>query len=173
MQDCTPEAPNIPTKRCCTCRQFYLITEFNKERSRKDGLSPRCIYCHRAKDKRYRDSPKGSENRSAYKQEHGAESKDKYKGRYKDKYKGRYKAADYADAMDAWHARNPGAEPAHRAVREAIKKGNLPRAKDCTCASCGAPAREYHHHNGYDDAYYLDVIPLCRSCHRAAHSPGQ
>src|SRR6266568_2730447 len=61
-----------------------------------------------------------------------------------------------------------------RAVRTAIKRGNLVRPK--TCNKCGtAPGHtkngrtliEAHHHNGYDDP--LDVIWLCSRCHHYEH----
>lgn len=33
------------TKKCCVCNQEKIITEFTKDKSRKDGYSPRCKRC--------------------------------------------------------------------------------------------------------------------------------
>ncbi|MEN6507066.1 MAG: hypothetical protein ABFD92_21225 [Planctomycetaceae bacterium] len=54
-------------------------------------------------------------------------------------------------------------------VDAAILRGEIPTPKNLACLDCGKRAREYHHHNGYDDAHVLDVIPLCRSCHARRH----
>lgn len=53
-------------------------------------------------------------------------------------------------------------------VRTAVKSGVLPKAKTTSCADCGGQAREYHHWS-YKDEHWLDVVPLCVSCHRARH----
>lgn len=60
-------------------------------------------------------------------------------------------------------------EAASVAVDMEILRGKMPAPKNLTCLDCGKQAREYHHHNGYDDAHKLDVIPLCRSCHARRH----
>lgn len=60
---------------------------------------------------------------------------------------------------------------AHAAVSAAIARGDMPPAKTLTCTQCSNPARDYHHHEGYDQSHWLTVIPLCRSCHRMTHGP--
>ena len=50
---------------------------------------------------------------------------------------------------------------AHLAVRQAIKRGELPPINALTCVDCGAPAKHYDHRN-YDIP--LDVVPTCHSC---------
>lgn len=60
-------------------------------------------------------------------------------------------------------------EKARSFMRSAISRGLLPQISTCTCVDCGAQAAEYHHHVGYEEAHWLDVIPLCRECHLARH----
>lgn len=38
---------DVPDKRCCTCRKRRPLEDFSKNRSEKDGLSPRCRECKR------------------------------------------------------------------------------------------------------------------------------
>jgi hypothetical protein len=57
-------------------------------------------------------------------------------------------------------------QTAAAAVHKAVRNGRLPKASELKCTCCPAQAVEYHHHNGYDKAHWLDVIPLCIKCHR-------
>ena len=58
------------------------------------------------------------------------------------------------------------------AVSTAVKNGTLTRP--ATCSKCLQEGRiEAHHHNGYDKEHILDVIWLCRSCHRSLHRPNE
>jgi hypothetical protein len=61
--------------------------------------------------------------------------------------------------------RYPDRFAARIAVNEAVKLGRLPNAKDLLCADCLTDAREYDHHLGYGLDHWLDVQPVCRSCH--------
>lgn len=58
---------------------------------------------------------------------------------------------------------------ASSAVSYEIKKGNMVKANTLQCKDCGKNATHYHHHNGYEKPHWLDVIPLCRSCHIKRH----
>lgn len=59
--------------------------------------------------------------------------------------------------------------PAHRAVRVAIRKGTL--IKPEKCSDCGKHGRLHAHHwKGYDNP--LDVEWLCASCHASRHGRG-
>ena len=55
------------------------------------------------------------------------------------------------------------------AVRGALERGELPRPDAVPCRSCGRPASEYHHHQGYAPEHRLAVVALCRPCHGRAH----
>jgi hypothetical protein len=37
------------TKRCCTCRESFPLSEFGKDKQRRDGMSIRCRACNRSK----------------------------------------------------------------------------------------------------------------------------
>lgn len=50
---------------------------------------------------------------------------------------------------------------AHKAVKEAITAGLLPKQKDCKCVDCGKQAQCYDHR---DYRKPLDVQPVCRGC---------
>lgn len=43
----------MTTKRCPRCKREKPVTEFHKDRSRKDGLNHRCRDCHRAHRREY------------------------------------------------------------------------------------------------------------------------
>lgn len=56
-------------------------------------------------------------------------------------------------------------------VGYAIRNGKLPRVATQTCIICGNRANEYHHHKGYAKKNWLDVVPVCHSCHGEIHRP--
>ena len=51
----------------------------------------------------------------------------------------------------------------------AIRRGEIPPISDRECERCGQWAEEYHHCSYTDPDSYLDVMPLCVSCHNAVH----
>ena len=55
------------------------------------------------------------------------------------------------------------------AVSYEVKRGYMIPAKTLPCRDCGKSAQEYHHHLGYKKPHWLDVIPLCKSCHVQRH----
>lgn len=67
-----------------------------------------------------------------------------------------------------WNKENKIKRQAHSAVWNAIKNGKLIPAKELECANCGNDAHEYHHWS-YKKEHWLDVIPLCCSCHKLEH----
>lgn len=58
----------MPGKRCCTCGEVKGAEAFCRDKSRKDGLTPRCKACHR----RYREENREAiaESRRRYYEEH-------------------------------------------------------------------------------------------------------
>ena len=62
---------------------------------------------------------------------------------------------------------HPEKHRAQNAVAYAIKDGKLPQAKSRKCSICKVKqAMDYHHYLGYDKVHWLDVIPVCRKCHK-------
>jgi len=67
--------------------------------------------------------------------------------------------------------RRPSVKQGNRAaeaVRQAIKRGILPPVQTQFCI-CGNQAKNYHHYKGYAKENFLDVVPVCVSCHRKDH----
>jgi hypothetical protein len=59
------------------------------------------------------------------------------------------------------------------AVGTAVRRGKLPVVSTMICCVCNeAQAEQWHHHNGYDKAHWLDVVPVCRECHGKEHFGG-
>lgn len=56
-----------------------------------------------------------------------------------------------------------GGTLAHKAVQQAIRRGEIPPAKTLACVDCGEQARDYDHR---DYAKKLEVQPVCRSCNK-------
>lgn len=60
--------------------------------------------------------------------------------------------------------RYPDRNRARQAVRDAVQSGRLMRGP---CADCKKSGSTFAHHEDYSKP--LDVVWLCRSCHRARH----
>ena len=149
----------IITKRCCYCKKPKPLSEFHKNQATKDGYQSECMICrkaHRQTEKgkkldrkccaKYNNTKRGQSIRKAYRQ------------------------SDIGKAMARHSAKNrkrrfPEQVKAGKAVENAIRKGKLPQPDTLKCHYCPAQAKEYHHHKGYAPEYWLDVIPVCLSCH--------
>lgn len=130
----------------------WPLSEFNKDRSRKNGLAPYCKRCQSHYHKERYKNPEGKQvklsyNDKYYKTEAGKESKRKAYTNNSKKYPHRRKA--------------------RAAVNNAIAKGKLQRASEfqCNFEECHKTAQEYHH-NSYDPKDWLNVTPYCRYHHR-------
>ncbi len=184
-----------PSKQCPRCGETKPLTEFHRNRRNKDGLQSRCKPCHvagvvetqrrhrdtfRLRQQRYHQSEKGKESRvkSARRYRANPENKAKIKAR-KQTPEGREaqrrerQSEAYKRSQQRYHERAiaAGISMARAAVGNAIKRGELPRAKTLPCSHCGKPAFSYHHHLGYEREHHLHVIPLCTPCHIAADRP--
>jgi hypothetical protein len=132
---------NVELKICYICKKEKPMTDFYKNRSKKDGHCNGCKTCHRhrrrsekwkAIGRRYRQTEKGkSVNREITK-------------RYKEK--------------------NPHKVIAHSAIYNAIIAGKLKREP---CEICGSTLSIQGHHEDYANPY--DVIWLCIQHHKDLH----
>lgn len=152
----------MDTKRCFRCKESKPFSDFGLNRRERDGFSNECKECKRERDKAYRDRPEIRIERSIYGKA--------YRESIAENDRKKYPRRNYPQCIRAWHARNPDAQRAYRFVDRAIKNSILQNARSVNCVMCGRTATEYHHRNGYSDGHELDVIPLCRSCHRTEHS---
>jgi hypothetical protein len=57
-------------------------------------------------------------------------------------------------------------QAARNAVNDAVIRGVIVAPKHLICSNCKKQAQEYHHYKGYKREHWLDVIPLCRDCHK-------
>lgn len=151
-------AAEIISKRCSTCKQYKQLSEFSKDRSRKDGFKNDCKTCDRA----YRQSEKGKtvHRRANKKYQKTPKAKVAHK-HYRQSEKGK---AFYRKHAHRYRIGHPERINARKAVNEAIKVGKLPRPDSLQC-SCGEQAEAYHHHKGYEQEHWLDVVPVCILCH--------
>ena len=135
----------VQTKRCNRCNQPKPVSEFGKNRSRRDGLQHYCKACWRE----YESTPYQRSMRLAQVRRYQATDKGK------------------ATSKRADEKRKGSQQVKARAkVRDRVAKGKMPPASSLPCVRCNRPAHEYHHHLGYDPPNDLDVIPVCRECHR-------
>ena len=67
-----------------------------------------------------------------------------------------------------WRRENPIANSVYHRVKRAVKKGALVRPLECS--RCSMIGRVYAHHADYSKP--LDVVWLCRKCHREVHCGG-
>ena len=127
-----------------------------------------CVKC--GSTERYK--PRPGEETGACKACHKARDKKRRKNNPEKKYKQnkawRENNADKHRAhVRAWHQANPEKFAAHQAIKNAVRRGDLPRVSTCDCRDCGIQAADYHHE---DYSKPLEVEPLCRLCHKKRHN---
>ncbi len=175
----------MPTKQCSKCgemkdtSEFFKDTRKNLRKRSKDGFVSSCKTCHSAYEREYN---KREYVRDAYRK-HTKEWKQTPEGRaYIAKYiisdknrerNRRYKKSEKGKlALQHSAERHPDRKKIISAVRHTIYSGVLPRISTLSCIACGNPATEYHHHNGYAPEYWLDVVPMCHTCHQKETNNG-
>ena len=144
----------IQTKRCSKCKQVLPFSEFSKDRSHKDGHRSVCKPCC----KEYIDAYQRTE--------HGKKVQAKTSKKY-------FQTAKGKDARRRGKTKQQRLYPmkakAQQAVMHAVQADKLPKVSTLQCRNCDEQAEQYHHHKGYAKKHWLDVIPLCRVCHRISH----
>jgi abortive infection bacteriophage resistance protein len=141
----------VESKFCHKCGQVKPLSEFNKDKSGKDGYANHCKACEKLRAEQRRRTPKYKEYHKQYDKQYQQEEKRKQ-----------------------WHLEyrrnNKERMVARRAVSVAVRAGRLPRISTLKCSNCPKQARDYHHHLGYAFEHWLNVIPVCRKCHKKLHS---
>lgn len=127
-------------KTCITCKRVKNESEFHKDRSRKEGLSPRCKPCACAQTKRYYRSNSGVWRRLS------TETKRRGNRRY--------------------NAKHPGRLRAHRIVDGELRSGRMKRG-ECERLSADCSGKVHAHHDDY--AKPVEVRWLCARHHREWH----
>lgn len=171
----------IQTKHCSKCKQIKPISDFGKDKSRKDG---HCHYCKECatnrrhtpqyqtwlkqyyqseKYKIYQKSEKFKVIQRRYWQTEKAKEAHRFRCQcYSQTEKGK---ANHRKNTKQFNIRHPERYKAHTAVMRAIKFGKLPRPDTRLCHYCPKPAQEYHYWHGYAPEHWLDVVPVCQICH--------
>lgn len=167
----------IITKQCCKCKETKLVSEFSKNRTRKDGHMLWCKRCKKQLDKQYSQTEKGIKAHKrailkyaqsgkkraidiAYRQtEKGTEVQRLAQQKYHQTEKGK---EVYKRGIQKYRSKYPERRKAQIFVNNAIKAGKLPQPNTLQCKYCPKQAEQYHHP---DYSKPLDVEPVCRSCH--------
>jgi hypothetical protein len=154
-----------PTKTCCHCRRTLPLDQFYRNRATPDGYTRECRTCAKERaSAHYRENRERilSEQRGHY-LAHSTEVQARNRAWLE---ANRERHRPYLRAYNREYRRKyPERHRAGSAVADALKSGKIQRQE--TCAMCGAAPTEAHHHRGYEKEHYLDVIWLCRRCHRA------
>lgn len=71
-------------------------------------------------------------------------------------------------SVKTWESKNREKSLAHRKVAYLVKIGKIDKPK--RCSHCKEENKiEAHHWKGYSEEFAIDVIWLCRKCHKKAH----
>lgn len=140
----------IQTKKCCKCNQTKSLSDFYKAKTKKDGHRYDCKICHLMNMKKY------------YQTEKGKKVAIRATKRYQQTEKGKVAKKIWEKNYDIYH---PEYNKAVNAVQYAIKTGKIPRPDILQCHYCPKQAQQYHHWS-YLPGNWLDVLPVCKKCHR-------
>ena len=142
----------ILIKQCSNpkCKQVKPISEFYKDKTKKDGLQSRCKICLDFQHEKYRQTEAGRKARFVENR------------RYQQTEKGRL---SHCLRSRKYSRKNKLICQAQNAVNYAVKIGRLLRPSSLQCSYCPTQAREYHHHKGYQKKHWFDVITVCTLCH--------
>lgn len=155
---------DVLVKACSKCGELLVASEFSARAKSLDGLHCWCRACV------------ASYNKSYFATDIGKDARNRGNRLWRQSEKGRayFKRPEVLAKLNAkvkrYRDKGGPKVDARDAVRRAKRRGELARPSTIACLHCGAQARDYHHHKGYDPEHHLDVIPLCRPCHLKADS---
>ena len=130
-------------KLCSKCKEYQVLTEFYKDKHRKDNLNSYCKSCMVVSCAKYRKTPQGrlAVERGRIKYRKGVGKK-------------------------AWYKKHPLANKVHIKVCRALKLNKIKKPNVCT--DCGCLSKSIHaHHKDYNKPFGIDW--LCPSCHKKLH----
>lgn len=137
----------IITKRCSKCNQIKQFSEFHKDNKNKSGYRTDCKVCNLKRVSKYHQTKQGKTTRKQYRQT------EKYKTAHRKR-------------ISRYTTRHPEQDKARKAIKHAIRDGKIQKASSFKCNYCPKQAQEYHHHKGYAKKHWLDVLPVCKICHK-------
>jgi len=141
----------VVTKKCCRCKKFKEVSKFCKSSRYTSGYRSECKTCKKISDKKYYRRHKGQQKQ--------------YQQHYRKSSTG--KTIHYLQTQ-RYNYRYPDKAKAHRVTNNAVRYGKLPKPGEQICKRCKKRKAQQYHHPDYSKP--LDVIPLCRRCHKSIHS---
>jgi len=150
MTHSTPQSSAL--KVCTKCGQSKPLTEYRTTKYGKPNSW--CNDCHRAANRASYLKHRAQRLQAAH------EYRESNVDAVREKWRESGRRKNYTSPES--RARN--------AVNDAIRQGKLPPAWSMVCDQCDeAQAAHWHHHNGYERAHWLDIVPLCLDCHGKEH----
>ncbi len=149
------------TKTCNTCGVEKPLSEYHRDRHKRDGWAGICKACRIPQEREYY-----GQNREAV-----LTKQRLYYGRNresllaKDRAYYRRNRSKLLARDRAWKKSRPEVARAGALVQAAVARGRLHQGP---CEGCGSRARIDAHHDDYSKP--LDVRWLCRSCHLRLHA---
>ena len=151
----------MATKKCKRCNEVKPLALFYRADGCRGGYRPECKACFLARQREYRQRPEVRKYQSEYQKTYRKASGFKERNR---SYQKEYSQKPHVIM------RRQKVSAAHTVVNHAVRAGNLAAVATLDCVDCGNQAHDYHHHNGYDESRWLDIVPLCRPCHNVRHA---
>lgn len=172
-------------KRCGTCGIEKPLGDYCKDRGARDGLYFRCRQCHSIKQAAYNATPEAKAKKAAQRLRWRTENPEKFVASWKKcnalphsafcrkRARARWEKSEAGKAWrEKWRQDNPEKVAVHTAFHDAMRRGLLVRPNHCSkCLKRCKP--DGHHHRGYATEHLLDVVWLCRPCHRQANLEAQ
>ena len=150
----------MASKKCTRCEVVKDLSNFQRNRGRKDGRRSECKTCaNMDARRRHKEHPAGgrAKSRRWYQNNPDAVAR-----QYKRGLESGYTAA----AAAKQRAKFPEKIAARDAVTTAIRRGELERG---SCETCGECSGVEAHHDSYAKKHRLKVRWLCTRCHRDHH----
>ncbi len=133
-------------KHCMACRVWHSVSEFAVDRSRSDGMDPRC------RASRATGNPRGWRARNPVNPKTGRPGPEPQAPRDGDR------------------------KQARQRVNVEVRTGRRPHPNSLPCTDCGHEwsagerRHEYDHYLGYSSDHHYDVQPVCTTCHAVRDS---
>ncbi len=156
-----------PKKLAAYKREHYLKNRekyLARSRAYREQFPERAAAAKKRCYDRVKDDPDFKKKMSDYGKGRRSEDWDHVRGIERRSY---YKHRPARLAYQKAHSKT-AERKAREAVNREIREGRLARASEFGCSECGKPAREYHHLD-YSPEKWLDVVPVCPTCHKAIH----
>ena len=166
---------SIETKKCSHCKTIFRLDSFNKNRATRDGFDCWCKFCRFEFQHQYRQTEKGRQAIKRY--NHTKKAKNaQQQWRTTEQYRVYRRSHKYKQKISEstrqvkrrYRQRNPEKSRAQRVANYAIVKGLIPKPITLLCGICQNDAQQYHHWS-YAPKHWLDVIPVCFTCHGNLH----